>query len=110
MKHIGNNEGKNSAEHFDLLSPTIQESLLSWINCRICSSRKYSVNKSYVLKHIFEYESGNYVTNGQFKGAMLKFGYTPEDTDVMNWSFKIRVNRKRFIPLTSSEIGDISSL
>jgi len=34
---------------------------------------------SYGLKHVYERQTGNYVTNGQFKGAMIHAGYLPVD-------------------------------
>lgn len=44
---------------------------------------------SYGLKHLFEgTERGFYVTNGQFKMAMLFAGFAPDDPRDHNWSYK----------------------
>lgn len=44
---------------------------------------------SYGLKHLFEgAESGFYVTNGQFKMAMLFADIPPDDPRKMNWTWK----------------------
>ena len=53
---------------------------------------------SYGLKHVFgrryrkvlsgTFES-SYVTNGQFKGAMLKAGFDVKDKTQLNWHFNV---------------------
>ena len=55
----------------------------------MCSGKKYSTRTSYGIKHDFERE-GFYLTNGQFKGAMLAAGYDPEKANELNWTFKIK--------------------
>lgn len=45
-------------------------------------------HSSYGLKHIFS-ASAFYVTNGEFKGAMLAAGFTPDDTTRINWCFNV---------------------
>jgi hypothetical protein len=50
-------------------------------------------NSSYALKHHLE-ESGFYVPNGKFKGAMLAAGYKPVKWAEKNWSFRCRSVRK----------------
>lgn len=45
---------------------------------------------SYSLKHRFEYSNyGFYVTNGQFKGAMLAAGFNPKEENTLNWTFRL---------------------
>ena len=48
---------------------------------------------SYRLKYEFEAE-GFYVTNGQFKGAMLTIGFVPKDEYTLNWQFRIQPRYK----------------
>ncbi len=44
---------------------------------------------SYGLKHLFHSVTKIYVTNGQFKGAMLENGYYPVDPKELNWLYEI---------------------
>lgn len=46
---------------------------------------------SYGLKHLFENEtlSSFYVSNGQFKGAMLIAGFLPVTAETLNWFYCI---------------------
>ena len=45
---------------------------------------------SYGLKHYFEHDRGGfYITNGQFKGAMLRCDFYPADEGAKNWVFCI---------------------
>lgn len=67
-----------------------QEKVLAWITLK-CVAQK-SVNKrwsSYGLKHILENDTGIYLTNNQFKNAMLISGHYPEDASKLNWYFRI---------------------
>lgn len=63
----------------------------------------YPYRTSYGLKHKFNgSNSGFYVTNGQFKGAMFEAGFEPEKVNTLNWTFKIgkkRINRDLEIPI-----------
>lgn len=86
----------NQSEHFKELNQVKKNALLEFC---------YSINKiktfntrhtSYGLKHVFErkyrealsgtFES-SYVTNGQFKGAMLEAGFDVKDKSQLNWHF-----------------------
>jgi len=72
------------------LPETDREALLGWIK-RAIAPRK-SVNRrysSYGLKHLYEEATGNYVTNGQFKGAMITSGYVPVNIDSLNPNYRI---------------------
>ncbi len=57
-------------------------------------AKSYEEQTSYGLKHNFEREAF-YITNGQFKGAMLSLGYAPKDENALNWEFKVRQREKR---------------
>lgn len=83
-------------EEFENLSQVKKDALLEFC---------YSINKiktfntsrtSYGLKHVFERKyretlsgnlGGSYVTNGQFKGAMLEAGFDVKDKSRLNWHF-----------------------
>ena len=76
---------ENDPKDWMSLSAAAKADLNDWIMTRLRSS-KARVN-SYGLKHRFKAESGIYVTNGQFKGAMLLAGYDPIEWLEVNWEF-----------------------
>ncbi len=62
--------------------------ILHWIRTRLCPSEKvYRRYSSYGIKHMLEEEIGIYLTNNQFKHAMVIAGYMPEDEHKLNWQF-----------------------
>ena len=44
---------------------------------------------SYYLKHLLEYDTHIYLTNNQFKDAMLTLGFKPARPNTLNWEFCI---------------------
>lgn len=88
-----NNTECNDPASFNTLSIEKQEHLLNWIATRIVPIKSFNLlNSSYGLKHIYEGEFHNedrYLTNGEFKGAMLKAGYNVKNQDDKNWNFNI---------------------
>jgi hypothetical protein len=86
----------DTPEYYSTLRPDFQEALDNWISNNIKPAKTWWNRSSYGLKHDFERDTEIYVTNGQFKGAMLKAGYEPEFYDELNWGFKARfINRRR---------------
>lgn len=76
---------------FELLPTDKQNQLIEWC---LLLDKIQSFNKkhsSYGLKHLFEHSSGGfYVSNGAFKGAMLKAGFKKTAGDPpKNWYFNI---------------------
>lgn len=72
------------------LSDDEQKLVLDWI--RVSFMPIKTVNKrhtSYGLKHLLQHETGLYLTNNQFKHAMLLSGYYPEKAGDLNWCFRI---------------------
>lgn len=49
---------------------------------------------SYGLKHMLEEDTGIYMTNNQFKDAMLLAGFEAVDVKELNWKFKITLVRE----------------
>lgn len=85
-------EDLNHPDCYKFMDNDDQLKLDEWINNRFEPAKKfYQGRSSYGLKHVFEHESGIYVTNGEFKGAMLAAGHKPEDEKELNWYFKIRL-------------------
>lgn len=66
-----------------------QRRLIDWCNRleKVKSFNHYI--SSYGLKHYFEHDDGFYITNGQFKGAMLICGFQVASTKKINWYFNI---------------------
>jgi hypothetical protein len=81
-------------EAYEKLSPAEQAALLEWIRLAIKPAKTVAPSISYGIKHDFE-RAGFYVTNGQFKGAMLATGYALVNPDELNWEFRIRPTGKR---------------
>lgn len=83
----------NSPSEFYALSSQKQETLKTWIAKNLRPAKKVCRKiSSYGLKHLFEADrahGGFYVTNGQFKGAALACGYSPEFEHDTDWNFKI---------------------
>lgn len=68
-----------------------QETVFSWIreNLTPTKSTVYTGMSSYGLKHLLQHDTGVYLTNNEFKDAMLCCGYAPNDPDEANWYYKI---------------------
>jgi hypothetical protein len=81
-------------EAYEKLAPAEQAALLEWIRLTIKPVKTVAPSTSYGIKHTFE-EVGFYISNGQFKGAMLAAGYAPVNPDELNWEFRIRPTGKR---------------
>lgn len=68
--------------------------VFGWIHYHISPASKTDTrHSSYSLKHMVGNDIGFYITNNQFKDAMLLCGYQPVDANKTNWLFKIRVDR-----------------
>lgn len=68
-----------------------------WI-CENIEPRKTfnELRTSYGIKHILQYDTGIYLTNNQFKDAMLQLGYYPKDERELNWIYRISKKSKAF--------------
>ena len=76
---------------YEDLPTETQTALIAWISEHFEPSRKiYWHRSSYGLKHDFERDTGIYIYNGAFKGAMLKAGIIPVDDKKQNWNFKMK--------------------
>jgi hypothetical protein len=83
-------------EEYERLTSEERGILLDWIDQKITPAKSvYKWATSYGLKHQFEVSSeGFYITNGQFKGAMLAAGYQPSSPYKNNWHFRIRLRKR----------------
>ena len=76
-------------EQFDKLPKERQEFLLDWIGRNLLPIRSFNEkHTSYGLKQWISHD-GEYFTNGEFKGAMLKSGYKVKDKSALNWVFNV---------------------
>lgn len=77
--------------HFLSLTEDGRSALLDWIAQRLKPRKLINHRRtSYGLKHVYQSDTGNYVSNGQFKGAMITAGYTPHDATELNPCYAIR--------------------
>lgn len=83
---------QESLDALEQMDEVTREELLDW--CEKSFKPIKSINKktptSYGLKHIFERDEetkSSYVSNEEFRGAMIKLGF--EHTDDMNMYFNI---------------------
>lgn len=61
-----------------------------WIADNIKPSSEVLENRtSYGLKHILQKDTKIYLTNNEFKDAMLLEGYEPVDPNELNWEYRI---------------------
>lgn len=72
------------------LAPEEQRVVLDWIR-RNLKPRKTALmtRSSYGLKHLLEHDTKIYMTNNQFKDAMLACGFYPVDERQLNWNYCI---------------------
>lgn len=60
-----------------------------WIRKNIRPQKEVNTNHtSYGLKHKLENDTGLYITNNEFKNAMLLAGYEPVDETELNWRYR----------------------
>ena len=82
---------KDHPRAYDELSVEEKDALQYWIEHAIQTATKVDDNySSYGLKHEYERETNLYVSNAQFKGAMLVAGYQPVKASEQSWHFTIQ--------------------
>ncbi len=80
----------HSQEQIDIICNWIQENIYP---------RKTPLNShtSYGIKHLLEANTGIYLTNNEFKDAMLLCGYEPVNPNELNWTYCISKKSPAFI-------------
>lgn len=67
-----------------------QEKVMEWIHENILSRKTPLLDySSYGIKHLLERDLKFYITNNQFKDAMLLCGFYPVDEHLLNWNYCI---------------------
>lgn len=91
MPNYPKNISYNDPSEFNFLTLEEQNILLDWCDLLGKISTINTKHSSYGLKHIFSSSSkGFYISNGTFKGAMLKLGYKYQPiSNGINWRFNI---------------------
>lgn len=75
-------------EYFTDLSDEEQKIVCTWIQEELCPRKTPLMGRtSYGLKHVLQGQTGIYLTNNQFKDAMLLCGYQPVDSCHLNWNY-----------------------
>ena len=78
------------AETLDTMPKKDIITVLCWIDNNIYADPHCcTIKDSYQLKHMVEADTGVYLTNNQFKHAMLLCGYGPVDASELNWDYCI---------------------
>lgn len=82
---------KDSPNEFNDLNSTEKSKLLNWITQNLIKIKSINnKHSSYFLKKLFETsKQGFYITNGQFKGAMLEAKFEIKSKYDQNWYFNI---------------------
>lgn len=88
---INNNSGNNNPNQYQELTDEQKVIIQDWIIKNFERMDRFNLsNSSYNLKHLFENSpEGFYITNGQFKGAMLAAEYNVKDEKEINWNFNV---------------------
>ena len=67
-----------------------QEIIMDWIVNNLYPRKTPNYDRtSYGLKHLLERDTGIYLTNNEFKDAMLFCGFEPNNPDELNWTYCI---------------------
>lgn len=89
---------RDDDNHLFDLSAEVRERVLAWIKNGIMPRKTPLYDRtSYGIKHVMQRQTGIYVTNNQFKEAMLECGYAPVDENEYNWVYHISKKSPAFI-------------
>lgn len=81
----------DDSHHLYDLPPEIQNIVLDWVYWNFYPAQKlYPHVTSYSLKHVLQKRTQIYLSNNQFKEAMLMNGFWPRDPKELNWIFYIQ--------------------
>ena len=93
-------------EHFDDLSEKEKQLALRWLRYNLIpASKPMMQSTSYGMKHVLERRTNIYMTNNQFKEAMLRCGYPPREAGEDNWHFCVSKRSPIFKRQIDDEFG-----
>ena len=83
--------GEIDNTHLSDLPAEEQKRLVTWVAYNFYPAKSFlHFPTSYRFKHTYERRAHIYVTNNQFKEAMLMNGFYPKDASELNWTFRIK--------------------
>lgn len=90
----GKKDGNDPSEYL-ILSEDQMKTLNNWIDYVFESDDDYICpDNSYSLKHLFERDqTGFYIKNGQFKGAMIHYGFDPVNPREINNYYRVKLKK-----------------
>lgn len=64
--------------------------IIDWIRQNLMPRKTpLTTRSSYGLKHLLEHDTGIYLTNNEFKDAMMMCGFQPVNPNELNWCYCI---------------------
>ena len=97
MTELEKIKGADNA-HFNEMSPVVQEKVLTWIRANIFPRKTPLLNSSsYGMKHVLQDRTNIYMTNNQFKEAMLLCDFFPVHKEELNWHYCISKKSPIFV-------------
>ena len=74
-----------------------QDIVMDWIHTNLIPRKTVLHGKtSYGIKHILEHDTGIYLTNNEFKDAMMICGFEPYDPNALNWIYCLSAKSPAF--------------
>lgn len=74
-----------------------QLQVINWIRTRLYRQKSFNFqHTSYGINHYLQSEIGIYLTNNQFKHAMMICGYLPKNKTDLNWIYQVAENSPCF--------------
>ncbi len=68
----------------------VQEEVFAWIRANLMPAESVlRCRTSYGIKHILQHDTGIYLTNNEFKDAMMMCGYHPANAKRLNWNYRL---------------------
>lgn len=75
-------------------SDDVKNAVDEWIRQNVrAAGIVLSGRTSYGMKHLLEHDTGIYLTNNEFKDAMMLAGYSPVNPRELNWRYRIVLTR-----------------
>lgn len=72
----------------------VKNAVDEWIRRNVRAAGKILHGRtSYGMKHLLEHDTGIYLTNNEFKDAMMLAGYPPVNPGELNWRYRIVLTR-----------------
>lgn len=76
-------------------SDDVKNAVDEWIRQNVRAAGKILPGRtSYGMKHLLEHDTGIYLTNNEFKDAMMLAGHPPVNAGEMNWRYRIVLTRE----------------